>query len=121
MNGSKSDNAISIQTMVTRTMATQKMVGRNMDSQNMVTPNMVGWNLVTPNMVCRNLVTLNHGYSEVTWNPVTPNTTILWCSTLVISQKNSDPGPPVKYFILLFFSKNLKKYKRGASLIFFLE
>ena len=58
-NGTKSDNAISIQTMVTRTMATQKMVGRNMVSRNMVTPNMVGWNLVTPNMVCRNLVTLN--------------------------------------------------------------
>ena len=30
MNGTKSDNAISIQTMVTRTMVTQKMVGRNM-------------------------------------------------------------------------------------------
>ena len=58
MNGTNSDNAISIQTMVTRTMATQKMVGRNMVSRNMVTPNMVGWNLVTPNMVCRNLVTL---------------------------------------------------------------
>ena len=58
-NGTKSDNAISIQTMVTRTMAIQKMVGRNMFSRNMVTPNMVGWNLVTPNMVCRDLVTLN--------------------------------------------------------------
>ncbi len=51
MNGTNSDNAISIQTMVTRTMATQKMVGRNMVYRNMVTPNMVGWNLVTPNMV----------------------------------------------------------------------
>ena len=25
------------------------------------------------------------GYSEVTWNPVTPKTTIMWCSTSVIS------------------------------------
>ena len=54
MNGTNSDNAISIQTMVTWTMATQKMVGRNM-----VTPNMVGRNMVTPNMVGRNLVTPN--------------------------------------------------------------
>ena len=41
MNGTNSDNAISIQTMVTRTMATQKMVGRNMVGRNLVTPNMV--------------------------------------------------------------------------------
>ena len=38
MNGANSDNAISIQTMVTQTMVTQKMVGRNMVSRNMVTP-----------------------------------------------------------------------------------
>ena len=54
MNGTNSDNAISIQTMATRTMVTQKMVGRNM-----VAPNMVGRNMVTPNMVGRNLVTPN--------------------------------------------------------------
>ena len=46
MNGVNSDNALSIQTMVTRT-----MVGQKMFSWNMVTPNMVCWNLVTPNMV----------------------------------------------------------------------
>ena len=59
MNGSNSDNAISIQTMATQKMVTQKMVGRNMVSRNMVTPNMVGRNMVTPNMVGRNLVTPN--------------------------------------------------------------
>ena len=42
----------------------------------------VAWNLVTPNMVDRNLDTLEHGYYEVTWNPVTP----IWlCSTMVIA------------------------------------
>ena len=49
MNGANSDNAVSIQKMVT-----PNMVGRNL-----VTPNMVAWNLVTPNMVGRNLDTLN--------------------------------------------------------------
>ena len=106
MNGTNSDNAISIQTMVTQTMVTQKMVGRNMVPwnmvpRNMVTPNMVDWNLVTPNMVCRNLVTLNMVTPKLLGTRFTPNTTILWCST------------SVKYFILFFFSKNLKKYKRG--------
>ena len=43
------------------------MVGGNLD-----TLNMVAWNLVTPNMVDRNLDILEHGYYEVTWNPVTP-------------------------------------------------
>ncbi len=49
-NGTNSDNAISIQTMATRTIVTQKMVARNMVGMNMVTPNMVARNLVTPNM-----------------------------------------------------------------------
>ena len=49
MNGANSDNAVSIQKIVT-----PNMVGRNL-----VTPNMVAWNLVTPNVVTRNLGTLN--------------------------------------------------------------
>ena len=54
----------------------------NMLAWNLVTPNMVAWNLVTPNMVGLNLDILEHGYYEVTWNPVTPT----WlCSTLVIA------------------------------------
>merc|ERR1712141_194901 len=54
----------------------------NMVAWNLVTPNMVAWNLVTPIIVGRNLDILEHGYYEVTWNPVTPT----WlCSTLVIA------------------------------------
>ena len=43
----------------------------NMVAWNLVTRNMVAWNLVNPNMAGRNLDILEHGYYEVTWNPVT--------------------------------------------------
>ena len=105
MNGANSDNAVSIQTMVTRTMGTQKMVGRNMVSRNMVTPNQSEHGWLEPGYSEHGLSEpgySEHGYSEVTWNPVTPNTTILWCSTSVISQKIQTPG---KIFHLILFQQ----------------
>ena len=89
-NGTYSDNAISIQTMVTRTMATQKMVGQNMVSRNMVTPNMGGWNLVTPNMVCRNLVTLNMVTPKLLGTRYTEHNHIV-VFNIGDKPKNSDP------------------------------
>ncbi len=51
MNGTNSDNDISIKTI----MANQTMVIPNMVGRNMVTPNMVARNLVTPNIVMLNI------------------------------------------------------------------
>ena len=59
MNGANSDNAVSIQKMVTPNMVGRNLVTPNMVAWKLVTLNMVAWNLVTPNMVGRNLDTLN--------------------------------------------------------------
>ena len=108
MNGTNSDNAISIQTMATQKMVTQKMVGRNM-----VIPKLEpGYS--------------EHGLSEPGYSEPWLLRTWLLRSYLEPSYNEHNhfvvfnrPGPPVKYFILFFFSKNLKKYKRGALFNFF--
>ena len=58
MNGANSDNAVSIQKMVTPNIFGRNMVTPNIVAWNLITLNMVAWNLDTPNMVARNLVTL---------------------------------------------------------------
>ena len=102
MNGTNSDNAISIQTMATRTMVTQKMVGRNMVARNLVTPNMVVRNLVTPNMVGRNLVTPNM---------VTPKllgTRLRRTQPFVVFNVGDQPKIHVLVFFRLFFQLDFR-------------
>ena len=81
MNGANSDNAVSIQKMVTRTMvlswSEHGFSEHGYSEHGWLEPGYSEHGLSEPGYS-------EHGYSEVTWNPVTPT----WsCSTVVISQK----------------------------------